>query len=107
MYLVHVLVIEYVPLPIPFLVAEREAPNVAADAEGRDAEEGQVCVRRLRDQPRLYGRLSQGNPHAREDVRELPGDGQPAEPVRTRAHAGQGADHHGREHQQDAIHVAL
>ena len=48
-----------------------------------------------------------GYPNAGEDVRELPGDGQPAEPVGAGAHAGQGADHHGREHQQDALHVTL
>ena len=90
-----------------FSVAEREAADVVADAERNYPEEGQDDVRRLRDHPLRDGRLSEGDPDAREDVRELPGDGQPAEPVRARAHAGQGADHHGREHQQDAIHVAL
>ena len=50
---------------------------------------------------------TEGYPNAGEDVRELPGDGQPAEPVGAGAHARQGADHHGGEHQQDAVHVAL
>ena len=41
-------------------VAEREAADVAADAEGLDPEEGEDDDGRLRDHPLRDGRLPQG-----------------------------------------------